>query len=399
MKTRQSAVDVVELVQLAGVAGQRACQRSKSRLGVQVPNSFILRAGDDPSPLSHLVGQRTDLKVYLSLLLLAKAPDEDGRHTLTIRPGEMAGLFGGSPYDPKWARTVRDSLTRLADLSAIEVTRPNGAARPADIRLLDWNAANPGDYQKPRSRYLTLPNGFWTNGWQAFLTSRALAMLLISIHQHNWANPRLESGADPSRNPFWISPRSADTLYGLHPDTRSRGWKELEGVHLVTKGRQLIPSSLDPQRKRNTYKLNLSRLQRPPFARAEPATDVAAPPTDPFDQWPKLQDPFNDAPEDPPGLNANVLDATTDLVTLELQDRRVAFKGEEVAQVPTQEPGDGRTYYVTAKGKVVTYDARLKSMTVQELDEFADDGRVAGPVRDAILHHLAGGGHVRILDI
>jgi hypothetical protein len=281
----------VGLQQVAGAAGAAACRRSKSRVGVQVPNSFILRAGEERSQLSHLVGQRTDLAVYLGLLLLAKAPDEHGRHTVTMWPGEMAKLFGGSPYDPKWARIMRDSLSRLSDLSAIEVTRPNGAVRPPDIRLLDWDPAAPGDYQRPSSHYLKLPNAFWTNGWQAVLKSRGLAMLLISIHQHNWKNAKTEPDAPP--RPFWIAPETADKLYGLHPDTRGRGWSELVDWGLLTKGQILVRDTLEPSRKRNTYRLNLSRLASPPIGLLDTSL-TAENSRDPLDSrlWRPLSDPF-----------------------------------------------------------------------------------------------------------
>lgn len=265
MTSPRAAEAVIERQAVAGNEGAKACQRSRSRLGVQVPNSFILRSGEQLSPLSHLVGQRTDLGVYLALMLLAKAPDEEGRHAVTMWPADLAGLFGGSKYDPKWARTIRDSLTRLSRLAAIEVTRPSGAGQAPDIRLLDWNQEAPADFQRPSSRYLLLPNSYWTGGWQAVLTSRALAMLLISIHQHNWVNGHSEGRAqDAASKPFWISPGSADRLYGLHPDTRSRGWIELVKYDLVTTGRALVRDSLEPRRKRNTYQLNLSRLERPP---------------------------------------------------------------------------------------------------------------------------------------
>jgi Post-segregation antitoxin CcdA len=94
-----------------------------------------------------------------------------------------------------------------------------------------------------------------------------------------------------------------------------------------------------------------------------------------------------------------MLDLTANLVTLELDNRRVAFKGFKVAEGSHPGPWDACTYYVTAKGQVVTYDGRLKLMDVQGADQFAESDFVDAPARAAVLQQLGRGDDIQILDI
>jgi hypothetical protein len=106
-----------------------------------------------------------------------------------------------------------------------------------------------------RHRYIQIPATFWTSGYAATLSGPAVAMFLILL---------TERGGREDDRPLWFSPAVAKRRYGLAPDTRSAGLDELRRAGLITVRRKIVASDVfDVQRFRNTYVLDLERLNVP----------------------------------------------------------------------------------------------------------------------------------------
>ena len=93
-------------------------------------------------------------------------------------------------------------------------------------------------------------------------------MFLVSLHQEGLRQPgtsgTAERGGQPEPTPFWVTPRQADNWYGMHPDTRNRGWRELVEQKLLVMWRKPVDDVTAPTRFRNTYRINHERLNASP---------------------------------------------------------------------------------------------------------------------------------------
>lgn len=224
---------------------------SKRDVGAITPLAQILRGGR---------GGEIRLKLELSFLWFAVNPPHDLAYPARV----WATLLGLEDPEGRGARRVRQGISALEQASLIEVRTHPG--EPSRITLLDeggfgtaytlpgdaYNRAR-GSGQEWRHRYIQLPDTLWTNGWMATLSGAALAMLLVlfaELGQRNAATTDL-----------WFSPSQALKVYGLSEDTRSKGLRELRAAELVTaRKRAASRDALDFRRLRNTYRLNLEKL-------------------------------------------------------------------------------------------------------------------------------------------
>lgn len=92
-------------------------------------------------------------------------------------------------------------------------------------------------------RYIQLPAAFWTDGWAARLSARAVAVLL-ALHD-------VVGGKEWG----WVS-LSERERYGLSEDTWIKGVAELKEHGLIQVRRRSVGEDFDFRRVRNTYKLN-----------------------------------------------------------------------------------------------------------------------------------------------
>lgn len=278
-------VELLARIEQAAVQGKEWVKSSKARKGALVPNWFIRRAGESISPLAELADARIDLALYLTLLLKAKQPDDSGAYSIDTRVRELAMLFGHPYASPKAARLARDSLHRMQNRQALTL-RPIPDRGPEWLRLtlMDWDGRGSGGnnrlYEPPKTGYVTIPKELWSQGWHVALSPRALAMLLISLdmegfHSHK-SPPDPDLDTPPNPTTFWVSPAQANTRYGLHPDTRARGWKELVEHGILIQSSRRVDSAVEAYRIRNTYRINRSRLSQPPGLLPPPPPPITA---------------------------------------------------------------------------------------------------------------------------
>ncbi len=255
----------------AKAAAQRVYQRP-----TQVRRSFIERRGQDepPPPLARILrggrGGMVRLKLYLAILWIASGGD----HTVTFPARAWAELLGLDEPATNGARRVTDAIAWLEAHQLIRASRQRGM--PPDLVPLDesgsgkaykvpsrtWKDLSAKQENRASNIYVRLPVGFWTSGWAATLSAPAVAMLLVLL---------AERGPRDEKEFFWFSPGYADERYALSEDTRTVGVAELADFDIVTVKRMPVSEDFGWTRVRNTYRLNLKRLDTPPIPSLRPA--------------------------------------------------------------------------------------------------------------------------------
>lgn len=191
------------------------------------------------------------LKLFLSMnLIAARAP-----HDVTRKPVSWAALLSLADPDVNGARRIRDAINWLEHNKLIRTEkRPGG---PPRVFLLS-QLGTAGPYLRPSlggARYVNVPVAFWQNGWIVTLSAPAIAMWLIT--------KEMQGGRD-SPDEVWVSPLVAKERYDLSDDTRTKGTRELASHGLLTIGRTKQGDEWRWDRLRNTYWLNLDRLEDVP---------------------------------------------------------------------------------------------------------------------------------------
>jgi len=209
----------------------------------------------DIPPLARLIqggrGGGTRLRLYLLLTMIAPRPV---RHPQPADPDD-AGTDAG-PAAGTGPRRITSNMKWLADNHFIKLTRRPG--QTPSIQLLDplWSDKPlPPEISKPmgdprRGRYVSLPIGFWSNGWLLYLSPVAIAVML--------ALSELLGG---SKVPRYML-RDRRESYALSHDSWTRGRHELEASGLLTVKRVPQGDDWDYTRLRNSYWLEISPLDR-----------------------------------------------------------------------------------------------------------------------------------------
>ena len=180
-------------------------------------------------------------------------------HTAQFPLAQYAALLGQRPTSAGVAR-VRRAIGHLSQERLIYADRGDGLTPRTMLRREDGSGAA---YELPspkrvridaatgitvasEGRFIPLPSTFWTNGWAAALSGRALLALLVVRTQHDLAPDR----------PAFVAPSIRSDLFGLSADTFSRGIAELDYFNLV----QVTPGPVaregwarSPARRRHMY--------------------------------------------------------------------------------------------------------------------------------------------------
>lgn len=242
-------------------------ERVKNR-DAQLRRSFVRRGkSTKPTPLMHMLrggrGGEVRLKLFLSLLWVGVAAP----HSASYPARTWAALLGLADPSKLGARRVSDALSWLADEQYVRLH--GGRGTPQTVTLLDESGSGAA-YTLPGARisqlsasgkpwtrhaYDKVPVAFWTNGWIGLLPGHATACFLVLL---STPQPMDEGGA-------WFSTSLLSERYDMSDDTRQRGMRELQRWGLVSARTEVLArTSLDFQRKRNMYYLDLKRLQMPP---------------------------------------------------------------------------------------------------------------------------------------
>jgi hypothetical protein len=250
----------------------RAARTLSARLKnrpLRVRFSFIRSDEGGAPPLARLLrggrGGEVRLKLYLSLLWAAGGGDE--RHKTTYPARAWAALLDLPDPEKNGQRRVRDAIQWLEAQELIHVERREG--RPMVIQLLRDDGSGraytePADAlkrarekAKQREYHVTLPDSFWTEGWIAMLSARAVAMLLV-IGVVTWTDEEWD----------WVSPRIARARYGISEDTWSKGIAELKARGIIDiRRRPIALDDFDVVRLRNEFRVGRDDSGRIVFPR------------------------------------------------------------------------------------------------------------------------------------
>lgn len=236
--------------------------RSKRRV-VPFAIDFVRRPADDaslpPPPLAVMLrggrGGEVRLKLYISMQLIAvRSP-----FNVTRKAASWAALLSLPDPNVKGARRVNDAVAWLENNRLIRTERRPGG--PSEVFLLSQLATgSPYSRPGPGGRYINLPVAFFENGWIVTLSAPAIAMWLITKEMQ---------GGKKSPDEVWVPPALARERYDLSDDTRTKGYHELRQHHLLTVGRTRQGDEWTWDRLRNTYWLDLERLNDSPGSPAQ----------------------------------------------------------------------------------------------------------------------------------
>lgn len=243
----------------------RAAQTLSDRVSnraVRVRFSFVRRedGSERLPPLARLLrggrGGEVRLKLLLALLWVAGGGDE--RHATNAYPARSwAALLDLDDPEGHGQRRVRDAIQWLEREGFVRTDRQPGKPMALQLLLEDGlgkEYVDPAESAKKKKDskeglqrsdlYVLLPASFWTEGWAATLSARALAMLLVLrevTFSGEWK---------------WVSPAQARHRYGLSEDTWSKGVAELRAHKIIEiRKRPVSEDDFEFRRVRNTYKL------------------------------------------------------------------------------------------------------------------------------------------------
>jgi hypothetical protein len=201
-------------------------------------------------PLARLIqggrGGEARLKLYLLLTMIATRDPFDIRNPQT--PSTLARTLDLAPATGP--RRITSNIKWLADNHFIELTKRPG--QTSAIQLLDPDGSG-RRLSNPRrqSPYVTIPIQFWEYGWLLHLSPVAIAVLYaLREHLGGYKGPR-----------YLLQDRRES--YGFSHDTWTRGRRELEEADLLTVTRVPQSGEYAYNRLRNSYWLNMERLQTP----------------------------------------------------------------------------------------------------------------------------------------
>jgi len=189
----------------------------------------------------------------------------DDRHSVEFPARAFAELLDLPDPERRGDRRVRDSIRLFEREQLLRSERQPG--RPNLLTLLHESGSGdpysrPGRHAvaaKARNEvdvdnlFIRLPPSFWTNGWALTLSGPGLAMLLVVLLVTS-------NGRKPRQ---WVAP-SERPRYGISEDTWSRGAAELERHGLISIGKRPVGDLFDQRRMRNTYTVNVVRLEQSP---------------------------------------------------------------------------------------------------------------------------------------
>ncbi|RKR88116.1 hypothetical protein BDK92_2423 [Micromonospora pisi] len=230
---------------------RRLVERSKRTGGVQLPPGFLR---DDTlsatPPLAHMLrggqGGEVRLKLYLTMTMLAARPPHDIK---SIPARTWARVLALPDPEVNGARRITDALNWLQEARLVRLDSRQGM--PKDVTLLSPSGTGKA-YSWRGSWYISMPLGFWQNEWVYQLSGSAVGFLLVL---RDMRSNKTET------DPPWLT-MTQKQRYGFSEDTWTRASKELRDHSLLVVRRKPQGKEFDHRRLRNTYWINIERLDR-----------------------------------------------------------------------------------------------------------------------------------------
>jgi hypothetical protein len=201
-------------------------------------------------------GDLRGLRAYLVIVAGTSQENEDG-WTTTLDSAVWARLMDidQTATGPAARTGANKTLNRLEARKLVRCSRARGSTRIAVTLLREDGSGDP--YTRPAGtsepdRFLRLPPGFWTGGYDAKMDVPALAMLLAIAREKPW-----------SRFPA----KRMEQWYGWSEDTTLRGTRKLLDLRLIERREAYERTPLSPTGATLVYEYRLVRWMRPPVGR------------------------------------------------------------------------------------------------------------------------------------
>ncbi|NNJ62726.1 MAG: hypothetical protein HKP61_17670 [Dactylosporangium sp.] len=187
------------------------------------------------------------LKLYLTMTMLAARPPHDIR---SIPARTWAEVLALPDPEVNGARRVADALNWLQQSRLIRLDSRQGM--PKDVTLLSPSGTGTA-YSWRGAWYVRVPLGFWQNEWIYRLSGTAVGFLLVL---RDMRSNRAET------DPPWLT-TTQKQRYGFSDDTWTRATKELQDHGLLVIRRRPQGKEFDHRRLRNSYWIDIDRLDQP----------------------------------------------------------------------------------------------------------------------------------------
>lgn len=234
--------DDFERINAAEVAGRSMERRlDRHRQGVRecpVRVEFLRRKSPTlpAPPMMKILGQGggrggdVRLKLYLSLLWASPG----GEHDTQFRAANWAQILGLPEYARKGKRRIYDAVGWLEEHHFVTVDRHTGRPSMVTVRHESGTGLS---YTIPSNEvevggdpvYRRLQHTWWTSGWIAGLSGRALMFWLVLMD---------ETANGTRSGPCWLSESQTKDKYAISPHLRQRALRELEAHRLISTRRK-----------------------------------------------------------------------------------------------------------------------------------------------------------------
>jgi hypothetical protein len=240
--------------------------RARGRTAVPLRKAFVQKppgAECRHGPLKQFVanGDTRGLRAYL-IIVAATSHAHDGSWTTTLDSAVWARLMDidQSATGPAVRTGAIKTLRRLENRKLIACSGARGSTQVAVTLLREDGSGEP--YTRPdgsteADRFLRLPPGFWTKGYDTKLDMPGLAMLLTIAREKPW-----------SRFPA----KQVEQWYGWSEETTLRGITRLLDLDLIERREAYQRAPLSPTGVTMVHEIRLVKWMRPPAGR--PRTEV-----------------------------------------------------------------------------------------------------------------------------
>lgn len=248
----------VEAVKEARRAGRHLAGRLSNQFGLrdcQVRTEFIRRssAQEPIPPMMRMLGSGggrggdVRLKLYLSLLWASPG----GEHDTEFEAYSWARLFGLPEPARNGKRRILAALAWLDENKFVSKDRRPG--KTTVVTVLHESGSGTV-YSKPGARrlsggepvYRKLGSSYWTNGWSAAMTGRALAFWLVIMD---------ETRSGEKEGTVWLSESQTEDKYAISPYLRQAALRELQSVGLIDTRRKYVREAFSVKSSRTEMRI------------------------------------------------------------------------------------------------------------------------------------------------
>jgi hypothetical protein len=229
----------------------------------------FIRRLDESEPLPPMMrmlgsgggrGGEVRLKLYLSLLWASPGGD----HNTVFNAADWAQLLGLAKYSTNGKRRILEALDWLDEAGFVDKQSQPGKASTVVVLHESgdgtaYSIPSKGAPTGGAPSYRNLQHQWWTNGWLAGLSGRAIAFWLVLLDE--------VPGGDTAR-PLWMAESVTTNRYAFSPHMRQAAMRELADFALISRQRKMRSEAFKVKSSRTEISMFVPRLDQLPPIRA-----------------------------------------------------------------------------------------------------------------------------------